>query len=168
MSEHRYSKEGVGADYMRAGGGAFLAGAALFLVDSGLVVRIILLLVVMLFIGYGFTTWHRQRTIIQASEGGILATGWLKKYVEWNELESIGLNYYSTKRDRKGGWMQLGLKSAGTRLKIHSTLDGFDRIVARAAQEAVKRGLELSPTTTENLHSLGIEAETGESPETSE
>lgn len=162
MSEHRYSKAGVGADYLRAGGGAIVAAAALFSVDSGPVVRIILVLVVMLFIGYGVTTWHRQRTTVHASEDGILAEGWLKIYVAWSELESVGLNYYSTKRDRKGGWMQLGLKGAGTHLKIHSTLDGFDEIVARATQEAMKRGLSLTPTTVENLRLLGIEAETGE------
>ncbi|MHA1107659.1 MAG: hypothetical protein ACTSQV_00935, partial [Alphaproteobacteria bacterium] len=62
MTEHRYSKEGVTADYLRAGIGTTLAGGPLFYVELGPVLRVILVVVVMLFIVYGFITWHRQLT----------------------------------------------------------------------------------------------------------
>ena len=67
------------------------------------------------------------------------------------------LSYFSTKRDRSGGWMQLVVGSAGGRaVKVDSSLDGFYDIVERAARAAESRGLELSRTTRSNLRSMGI------------
>ena len=53
--------------------------------------------------------------------------------------------------------MQLILGGAGKRLKIESTLEGFEQVVALAARQAGARRLELSPTTVENLRALGVE-----------
>jgi uncharacterized protein YjaG (DUF416 family) len=53
--------------------------------------------------------------------------------------------------------MQLVLRSAGARtVKIDSSLDGFYDIVARAAQAAEARDLELSQATRANLRSMGL------------
>jgi hypothetical protein len=69
----------------------------------------------------------------------------------------MALSYYSTKRDRSGGWMQLALRSAGARaVKVDSSLDGFYDIVERAAKAAEVRNLELSVATRVNLRSMGI------------
>ena len=37
--------------------------------------------------------------------------------VEWNRLDRLKLSYFSTKRDRSDGWMQLTLGSAGGRTR---------------------------------------------------
>ena len=77
--------------------------------------------------------------------------------VEWEQLDRMTLSYYSTKRDRSGGWMQLALRSAGARpVKVDSSLDGFYDIVERAAKAAEVRNLELSVATRVNLRSMGI------------
>lgn len=165
MTEHHYSKQGVVADYVRAGIGATLAGGPLFYVETGPVIRVILVLAVMLFMVYGIIAWHRQLTTIYAGEESVLAKGLLTKKIVWSELRELKLNYYSTKRDRKEGWMQLSLKGAGTQLKILSTLSGFEEIVAQAAREAKRRGVQLSPTTLENLRLLGVKTDAGGSQE---
>jgi hypothetical protein len=77
--------------------------------------------------------------------------------VEWNRLDRMKLSYFSTKRDRSAGWMQLVIGSTGARtVKVDSSLDGFYDIVERAARAAEQRGLELSRTTRVNLRSMGI------------
>ena len=77
--------------------------------------------------------------------------------VEWNRLDRLKLSYFSTKRDRSGGWMQLALGSAGGRtLKIDSSLDGFHDVVERAAQAAGQTGLTMSEATRANLRAMGI------------
>ena len=44
------------------------------------------------------------------------------------------LAYYSTRRDRKSGWMQLELGAGGARVRLDSRIAGFDRLVRRAAR----------------------------------
>ncbi|HTT79068.1 MAG TPA: hypothetical protein VMF86_05255, partial [Stellaceae bacterium] len=74
------------------------------------------------------------------------------------ELDRMKLAYYSTRRDRKSGWMQLELGARRTRLGLDSRIAGFDRLVRRAAAAAAARDLELSETTIANLHSLGLDS----------
>ena len=67
------------------------------------------------------------------------------------------LSYFSTKRDRSDGWMQLSLGSTGSRtLRVDSALEGFYDIVERAARAAETAGLPLSVATLANLRSMGI------------
>ena len=66
------------------------------------------------------------------------------------------LGYYSTRRDRKSGWMQLELGAGRARLSLDSRLDGFDRLVRFATAAAAERELELSEATAANLSALGI------------
>ena len=58
--------------------------------------------------------------------------------------------------------MQLRLAGGGERLRIDSSLEGFGDIVVRAARIARENGIEMAPTTEENLRSLGRVALTGE------
>ena len=157
MTEHHYPKDGMVKDYLRAAGGLILMATPFFMVEMGPVIRAILGLVVMLFIGYGVSTWHRQRTTISLGEDGILAHGLFSKNLLWSELDVLKLSYYSTQRDKRDGWMQLVLNGGGQRLKLDSTLQGFDQIVRRAITEAEARHLQLSDTTVENLRALGFE-----------
>ena len=55
------------------------------------------------------------------------------------------------------GWWQLDIKGRRSTMRIDSTLDGFGTLAERAVREARTRGIELSPTTIENLDPLGIE-----------
>ena len=69
----------------------------------------------------------------------------------------LKLSYFSTKRDRSDGWMQLAVRSAGGRaVKVDSSLEGFYDIVERAARAAETTGLQLSLATRANLRSMGI------------
>ena len=77
--------------------------------------------------------------------------------MEWGRLDRLKLSYFSTKRDRSDGWMQLSVGSTGGRqVKVDSSLDGFHDIVERAARAAEAGGVGLSEATRANLRSMGI------------
>jgi hypothetical protein len=102
-------------------------------------------------------TAMRQRTRFVLGPDTLCADGPGGKVVEWNRLDRLKLSYFSTKRDRTGGWMQLSVGSAGAgTVKVDSALDGFYDIVERAAAAALANGVELTLATRANLKSMGI------------
>ena len=89
--------------------------------------------------------------------------GLIRRRLPWAELTRCTLGYYSTRRNREGGWMQLTLACGGRRLRIDSQIEGFETILRRVARAAAERGIALDRTTVENLRALGISAGAPES-----
>jgi hypothetical protein len=109
-----------------------------------------------LFLVYFGRTVCRQLTHIELDETGIRARGPLGAALRWEELRSLRLDYYSTRRDCEGGWMQLRLRDAQRTIRIDSELDGFVELVRAVALEARRRGADLDEATRANLGVLGI------------
>jgi len=156
MSQHRYPPRALAGDYARAGSGIALTLGPLLFVPASPVMMVILGGLAALFLAFGARTALRQWTVVQMDDAGIAAAGPVSGRIAWEDLEGLALAYYSTRRDRTRGWMQLTMKGRGQRLRIDSTIDGFRDIVLAAAQVAERRGLELTPATTGNLSALGI------------
>ena len=153
----RYPRQTLWADYIRAGIGAVLCGLPLLLIDVNLWVALILGAGFLLFALFFARTALRQLTRYVLGPDTLCADGPAGTLVEWNRLDRMKLSYFSTKRDRSDGWMQLTVGSAGGRtVKVDSALDGFYDIVERAARAAEAVGLELSQATRVNLRSMGI------------
>ena len=108
-----------------------------------------------LFLVYFARTVCRQLTHIELDEIGIRARGPLGAAIRWEELRSLQLEYYSTRRDREEGWMQLKLRDAQRTIRIDSELDGFAELARIAARAAAARGLALEASTLSNLEALG-------------
>ena len=153
----RYPRQTLWADYIRAAIGTLLCGLPLLLVEVNRWVELILGAGFILFGAFFVRTALRQRTRYVLGPDTLCADGPAGSMVEWNRLDRLKLSYFSTKRDRSGGWMQLAIGSAGARtVKVDSALEGFYDIVERAAQAAETNGLELSAATRANLRSMGI------------
>lgn len=153
----RYPRQTIIADYSRAAAGAVLCGAPLLLLEVNLWLAVLLLAGFGLFALFLIRTALRHRTRYVLGPDTLCADGPFATLVEWNRLDRMKLSYFSTKRDRTDGWMQLGVGSTGGRLvKVDSSLEGFHDIVARAAEAAESKRLSLSDTTNANLRSLGI------------
>ena len=108
-------------------------------------------------------TAGRQLSRFESGEEALARTGPSlagRRTIAWSELSDLRLRFYSTRRDRARGWMQLKLRSPGGRLSVDSTLDGFDAIARRAAAAAVRNRLALGSATLANLAALGIAVET--------
>ena len=153
----RYPRQTLLADYGRAAAGVLLCGAPLMLLDVNRWLALILLLGFLLFAVFLARTALRHHTRYVLGPDTLCADGPGGTVVEWTRLDRMRLSYYSTKRDRSGGWMQLAIGSAGAGLvKVDSALDGFYDIVERSARAAEANRLELTPATRANLMSMGI------------
>jgi hypothetical protein len=153
----RYPRPTLWADYMRATTGVVLCGAPLLLLDVNRWLAVILFGGFLLFALFLVRTALRHHTRYVLAPDTLCADGPAGTLVEWSRLDRMKLSYFSTKRDRTGGWMQLTVGSAGGRqVKIDSSLDGFHDIVERAAGAAQAADLPLSDATRANLKAMGI------------
>ena len=153
----RYPRETLWADYLRAAAGVVLCGAPLLLLDVNRWLAVILAAGFVLFALFLVRTALRHQTRYVLGPDTLCADGPAGTLVEWARLDRLKLSYFSTKRDRTGGWMQLSIGSTGGRqVKVDSSLDGFHDIVERAAHAAETGGVNLSESTRANLRSMGI------------
>jgi len=156
MPVHRYPAAAIAADYARGLGGILLTGGALWLLGPSGALAGVLAAGMMLFLVYFARAVVRHLTRIELSETGITARGPFGGAVPWDELRSMKLNYYTTRSDRTGGWMQLDLGTGGRSISVDSRLDGFPEVAAVAAREAQRHGRQLDENTRFNLTVLGV------------
>ncbi|MDA1099587.1 MAG: hypothetical protein O2967_11450 [Proteobacteria bacterium] len=178
MNRYRYPIKALAADYVRAAIGVFLPLALMIFTKLIPVVFYSMTALALLFAVYGLRTAWRHGTVLIVDEIGVRQEGplggLLDRKLRWSEMRDFRLRYYSTERDRKGGWMQLTLRRGDNRdpgdhdsggrwnsanrgaIRMDSHLPGFDEIVRRAYLAARDRGLAIDPTTAANLSSLGL------------
>ena len=156
-SDLRYPRRTLWADYARAGSGVVLCGAPLAVADVNRWVALLLGAGLALFALFLGRTVLRHLTRFRLGADTLCADGPGGSIVEWARLDRLTLGYYSTKRARSAGWMQLTVGSSGSRLvRVDSSLEGFHDIVERAAEAAQQRDVELSAATRANLRAMGI------------
>jgi hypothetical protein len=143
-------------DYLRAIAGFVPAAAILAIAAPGPVATTILAGLAALFALFGLRTGLRHMTGIAATETGLAASGPFAASIRWAELDRMKLAYYSTRRDRRDGWMQLELRAGAAAIRLDSRIAGFAELVECAARAAAARELELSAATIANLQALGI------------
>ncbi len=157
MNELRYPLRALWAAYARAVFGVGLMAVPLATAELGATFVVVLTALLAVFLGYGVRTALRHATRYGFDDRGVFASGPISRAIEWGDVVNVKLSYYTTKRDGTSGWWQLDVKGRRRTMRIDSTLDGFGAIAERAVREARKHGVELSPTTIENLDPLGIE-----------
>jgi hypothetical protein len=157
VTRHTYPNSAMVGDYLRACAGLVPALAILVSAPVGPVATAILAGLAALFAVFGLRTALRHATQIEVTETGLSASRpLLPATIRWTEIDGIKLAYYSTRRDRREGWMQLQLSARGATIGLDSRLDGFNQLVERAALAAAARGVEVSAATAANLAALGI------------
>jgi len=156
MSEHRYSRRALLADYARAAAGFALTAGPLLVINVEKKFAYGLAGLALLFLAYAVRTGLRERFALVIDEAGLHGRGWRETMVPWEEMGRVRLYYYSTRRDRSGGWMQLVIEGQGTSLSLDTGIEGFAEIARRAGTEAVRRGLPLNLATRANFASLGV------------
>jgi hypothetical protein len=158
MSIHRYPPRGLTGDYVRAAVGLALTMGPFLMVPLGSVASWIFGPLALLFLAFGWHTFARQATRVELSPSGISLLGPRRASLAWEALRSVQLSYYATKSDRAGGWMQLTLKGDGpsAKVRIDSSLEGFDAVARQAAAAAEARAIDVSEATRANFDALGI------------
>ena len=156
VARYSYPTSAMAGDYLRAAAGLVPVAAIFATVSVGDVATVVLGCFAVIFGAFAVRTGLRHGTSLEVSDVGLRAMGLRSATIPWDRLDRMKLAFYSTRRDRKSGWMQLELAAGGARLSIDSRLEGFDRLVRHAAITAADRGLELSDATAANLQALGV------------
>lgn len=155
MTVLRYPVRALAGDYARAAVGLALCGGGALLATVGGAAFWILAALAALFAGFAAWTALRHATAVTLDAGGIAAAGPRPARIDWAALDRMRLAYYSTRRDRGNGWMQLTLGAGRTRLRLDSALDDFPLVAAAASRAADANGIALSAATRANLEALG-------------
>ena len=155
-TRHIYPSSAMVGDYMRAAAGLVPTGVLFATVPIGTVAGTILGGFAAIFGVFALRTLMRHGTSVEMTDSELRTHGVSHRTIHWAELDRMKLAYYSTRRDRRAGWMQLELRGAGVKVTIDSRIAGFDQVVRRAAEAASERGIALNEATVANLGSLGI------------
>lgn len=155
-TRHSYPTSAMVGDYLRAAAGLVPATLLLVAMPVGDIAAAVLSGLAAIFAVFALRTLLRHRTSLELTESELRARGAPRRTIAWAKLDRMKLAYYSTRRDRQNGWMQLELRAGNARLGLDSRIAGFDRLVRRAAAAAAARRLDLSAATIANLRSLGV------------
>jgi hypothetical protein len=156
MTVHRYSLQSLLGDYGRSGAGLVLAGGAWLLAPSTLHVVVICGGLTVLFALFTMRTVARQYSRIEMTDDAITRLGTRHRQLRWSDLNRVKLRYYSTRRNRSGGWMTLTLGGKHAGISVDSSIDGFDEIAARAARAIIDNRIDADDVTLANLAALGL------------
>lgn len=157
MTTHSYDTGTMIGEYARAGTGIALVGLPLLLADTAPVVTALLAAAALLFVCYGLRTVSRHLCRFEVTADGISAYGPRDTEIPWRELRTLRLCYYSTRRDRSEGWLQLVLGGRRRRLRIDSRVGGFDILTEQAVAAALSNRVRLDPATLFNIQALGLD-----------
>ncbi|MEQ8709578.1 MAG: hypothetical protein RIC36_11335 [Rhodospirillales bacterium] len=155
---HYYpSKELIG-DYVRGAIGMAICATPIILTGSMPVAGWILGFLVLLFAGFIIRTALRHYNRIGMDDTGLTSFGIARKQVTWTEIRKVKMRYYSTKRDRTEGWMQLKVTGQrGQTIEMDSILTEFQSIITRLGAAAVSAGAAMDETTRANFALMGID-----------
>jgi hypothetical protein len=156
MTSHCYPTSAMLGDYLRAAAGFVPATAILAAVPVDPAAGAVLGGFAALFALFGIRTMLRHGTRFEMSDSALRATGLLKASIVWEKLDRMRLSYYSTRRDRHNGWMQLELRSGWSSIHLDSRIEGFGQLLEKSARAAERRGLPLDVATLANLAVLGV------------
>lgn len=159
-TQHRYQLAALRGDYIRSAAGIVLTGLPLLVAGGALVPSLILGVLAATFGAFGIRTWLRQISTIRIEPEAIRLHRYGQsdpgKTIAWDAVDTVKLAYYSTRRDKAQGWMNLKIVGSGSIITVDSMIDGFDDVSLVAAKAAVDRGLALNDTTVRNFAALGI------------
>jgi hypothetical protein len=112
----------------------------------------------LLFFAYFGQQVSRHFMRLRVDESGLTLEllGGFRKIIRWSELSQLRLHFYPQAKGSGKGMLVLTLWCGKVRVKLDSSLDHFPTLLARAAQAARQRELELHPTTAENFSQLDL------------
>lgn len=157
MTHHVYPTPAMVGDYARAAAGLCPTIAIITMMPVGPAGTAVLGGFAALFGAFGIRTVLRHASRLELRDGILRTSGLRRTSISLRELDSIKLAYYSTRRDGRGGWMQLELRSGSSTMRLDSRIEGFAELVEASAKAAKTRGLSLNAATLANLQALGVE-----------
>ncbi len=157
MRTRAYPLTCVASDLTRASAGFAICATPLILADTLLPgLTVILALLAAVFTLFAGRALLLAGTRVEWDHAGVQSRALRHHWLPWKELRRFKLAYYSTRRDRSGGWLQLSLGGNTGRMTFDSRLDDFEVLVGEAARAARSNAVPLDAATRYNLRVLGI------------
>jgi hypothetical protein len=157
MTALRYPVRALAGDYLRGALGLAVAGAMWLALPAATHIHVIFGGLTLLFALFTIRTAWRHGLRFELAPDGLVQVWPQRRVLLWDRLDSLRLRYYSTRRNREGGWMTLTMRAGDVRCAVDSSLDGFERIAARAAESADRRGIAVDSATRANLEALALD-----------
>lgn len=154
---YRYTPRTIAAGYARSALGLSVTIGPLSVLQPTPWLSAILIGGGVIFLVYTARSIAYHLTLVLLDETGIRTEGPFGARVRWEELRSMRLDYYTTRRDQTCGWMQLTIHGARGVIRIDSTLQGFAAILAAVARVSAQRQCPLDERTRTHLATLGID-----------
>src|ERR1700687_127698 len=114
---HVYPATAMVGDYLRAAAGLVPTGVVFATEPVTTVAATVLGSFAAVFGIFGLRSGLRHRTSLEMSDTELRAHGALRCRISWAELDRMKLTYYSTRRDRRSGWMQLEVSAGGGKVR---------------------------------------------------
>ena len=165
MSTHKYPVSSLRSDYLRACAGIVFTSLMLVGASSIPVVSLIVGSILFLFVGFGFQTWNRHLTTIRIDGDGLNVYGLRRRKIQWQQLTGAKLRFFTMKRDRNSGWMELTLLTENGKYKIDSSIQGFNKIAQAVVHSAEANNVVIDKTSVENFNGIGIQTKSSGLPE---
>ena len=155
---YRWPRNAIRGDFLR--GGIGFAASLLFFILVGGVTSPIGILLGLLAVVFGLfldQAFLRANTAIKLLPEGLAVAGFFgTTLVRWDALDLFVLRYYTLRRDKQAGWLDLKLGSGSAKITIDDRFDGFRPILERAWQAARVRDIGISSSTYANLTAAGL------------
>ena len=152
----RYPPARLMGDYLRSTVGLALTGLPATQLPAHGVGFWIVLVFALLFVGLGTHTFRRQITRIVMTDEKIESFPG-EGVIEWKNLREVKLSYFSTRTDRKNGWMQLTINTGNRKLRMDSRIDDFHVIASKVLEHSGDSNVVLSETSKSNFEALGLD-----------
>ncbi|WP_341914072.1 hypothetical protein [Ferrovibrio terrae] len=154
-------------DYLRAAVGlAICLGLVLFTALQSVIFALLVGLSLLLAWLGAVTLWRQQIEIELDASGVVRRSRWFNRpglgrwglgrtlALRWSGIRAVNLRYYSTRRDRSEGWLQLTIEADGGTLRADSDLIGFPSLVEQAFAAAEHNGIAISEASRLNATRL--------------
>ena len=161
-TSHRYGIATLTTDYVRAVTGFALTGGPVLFADLASVMLWLMGGLATLFLAFGLRTALRQASRVELSAEGVRVVGPFGAAINWEDLRGVDVRYFSTKKDRTDGWMQLTLRGTRRRIRLDSGIDGFADLTRTVARAAAIHHVPIDPASRANLGALGVTAAAGD------
>lgn len=155
-----YDRVAIVGDLVRGGGGLLLTvGPLLYVPNVHPAFMVILGGLGLLFSYFVVRTTLRLSVRVAVNAEQLKHQGAIgqNRQIAWRDLEALDLRYYSTKRDRDEGWLQLTLTSkTDGKLALDSNLAEFATLAEFVAIAAQRQGVAISASSADNFLFLGV------------
>jgi hypothetical protein len=154
---YRWPRTAMIADYWRSGVGFSVSFLIALFVPVVSLAFLFFAVLAVIFGLYLAQTVLRANTTLRLDPDGLSVSGVFgTTMIRWDALDHFALRYYTLRRDKEAGWLDLKLRSPAASISLDDRVGGFRAILDRAWEAARARDIGISSSTYANLTAAGL------------